>query len=63
MNLVFLVNTQAMFEIAIHHTTFLLDYIHTDVWGPTKMESHGIHTYFVKIIYDQSIRVWLLIEI
>jgi len=37
----------------------ILDYIHTDVWGPTKMASIGANHYFVSFIDDYSRRCWV----
>ena len=37
---------------AIHRTEGILDYVHTDIWRPTKMASlRGMH-YFVSFIDD-----------
>ena len=47
------------FGTAIHNTEGILDYIHTDVWGPTKMSSLGGKHYFVTFVDDFSRRVWV----
>ena len=47
------------FGIAIHNTEGILDYIHTDVWGPTKTASLGGKHYFVTFVDDFSRRVWV----
>ena len=47
------------FGTAIHNTEGILDYIHTDVWGPTKMASLGGKHYFVTFVDDFSKRVWV----
>ena len=47
------------FGTVIHNTEGILDYIHTDVWGPTKTASLGGKHYFVTFIDDFSRRVWV----
>ena len=47
------------FGTAIHNTKGILDYIHTDVWGPTKTVSLGGKHYFVTFVDDFSRRVWV----
>ena len=46
------------FCTAIHQTKGILDYVHTDVWGPTKV-SLGGKRWFVTFIDDYSRRVWM----
>ncbi|CAN1285750.1 Retrovirus-related Pol polyprotein from transposon TNT 1-94, partial [Linum perenne] len=46
------------FGTAIHRTNGVLDYVHTDVWGPTKHASLGGRRWFVTFIDDFSRRVW-----
>jgi len=36
-----------------------MDYIHTDVWGPTRMTSIGGNHCFVSFIDDYSRRCWV----
>ena len=45
------------FGTAIHNTEGILDYIHTNIWGPTKMASLGGKHYFVTFVDDFSRRV------
>ena len=47
------------FGTAIHYTEGILDYIHTDVWGPTKTASLEGKHYFVTFVDDFSRRVWV----
>ena len=47
------------FGTAIPNTEGILDYIHTDVWGPTKTASLGGKHYFVTFVDDFSRRVWV----
>jgi len=48
-----------VFSIVIHRTKEILDYVHTDIWGPTKMTSLGGMHYFVLFIDDFSRRCWV----
>ena len=47
------------FGTVIHNTEGILDYIHTDVWGPTKTASLGGKHYFVTFVDDFSRRFWV----
>ena len=47
------------FGTAIHNTEGILDYIHTDVWGPTKTASSRGKHYFVTFVDDNSRRIWV----
>ena len=47
------------FGIANHDTREILEYVHSDVWGPTKTASLGGSHYFVTFIDDFSRRVWV----
>ena len=47
------------FGIAIHNTEGILDYVHTDVWGPSKTSSLGGKHYYVSFVDDYSRRVWV----
>ena len=51
--------TRVKFGTAVHRTKGTLDYIHTDVWGPTKVSSLGGKHYFVSFVDDFSRRVWV----
>jgi len=42
------------FDTYTHHLHGLLDYIHVDVWGPTKNASLGGHRYFISVVDDYS---------
>ena len=46
------------FGTSIHHTKGILDYVHPDVWGPTKSASMGGRNYFVTFVEDFSRRTW-----
>ena len=47
------------FGTAIHNTEGILNYIHTDEWGPTKTASLGGKHYFVTFVDAFSRRVWV----
>jgi transposase InsO family protein len=47
------------FTTAINRTKGTLDYIHSDVWGPSRVLSKGGARYFVTFIDDFSRKVWL----
>ena len=45
---------------AINHDTHeILKYVHSDIWGPTKIASIGGSHYFIIFIDDFSRRVWV----
>jgi len=46
---------------AIHRTNGILDYTHTDYWGPSRVESLGGHRYFMLLIDDYSNMIWIFI--
>ncbi|CAM8916933.1 unnamed protein product [Rhodiola kirilowii] len=52
-------SSRVKFNKAIHRTTDILDYIHSDLWGPTRTESHSGKRYFITSIDDFSRRVWI----
>ena len=59
-NIVHLVNKKDVkFGTTIHQTKGILDYVHTDVWSPTKNVSLGGKRWFVPFIDDYSRRVWM----
>ncbi|KAE8701188.1 Detected protein of confused Function [Hibiscus syriacus] len=47
------------FGTTIHNTKGIVDYIHSDVWGPSKTSSLGENHYFVTFVEDFSRRVWV----
>ena len=51
--------TRLKFGTAIHNTEGILDYVHTDVWGPSKTSSLGGKHYYVSFVDDYSRRVWV----
>jgi len=51
--------TKVKFGTSTHCTKEILDYVHTDVWGPTKTASIEGNHYFVTFIDDYSRRCWV----
>ncbi|KAL5865755.1 hypothetical protein ACOSQ3_003269 [Xanthoceras sorbifolium] len=47
------------FGTALHNTKGILDYVHTDVWGPTRTPSMSGKHYYVTFVDDFSRRVWV----
>ncbi|GJX27363.1 transposable element [Tanacetum coccineum] len=51
--------TRVKFGTTIHKTQGILDYVHSDVWGPSKTISLGGRHYYVTFVDDFSRRVWV----
>ncbi|KAH9753489.1 Integrase catalytic domain-containing protein [Citrus sinensis] len=51
--------TRVKFGTTNHNTREILEYVHSDVWGPTKTASIGGSHYFVTFVDDFSRRVWV----
>ena len=47
------------FGTGTHHLYSLLELVHVDVWGSTKIASLGGHKYFVSIVDDYSRHYWV----
>ena len=47
------------FKTCKHTSKGILDYIHSDVWGPAPTTSYGGSSYFVSFIDDFSRKVWV----
>jgi hypothetical protein len=47
------------FKTGRHISKGILDYIHSDVWGPSPKVSFGGSSYFVTFIDDYSRKVWI----
>ncbi|KAH9726310.1 hypothetical protein KPL70_008223 [Citrus sinensis] len=52
-------STRTSFKSSVHTTRSILDYIHSDLWGPAQVVSLGGARYFLSIIDDFSRRVWI----
>ena len=48
---------RVQFETATHKTEGILDYVHSDVWGPIRTASWKGHMYFIIFIDDFSRKV------
>ncbi|GJT18000.1 transposable element [Tanacetum coccineum] len=51
--------TRVKFGTTIHKTQGILDYVHSDVWGPLKTIYLGGRHYYVTFVNDFSRRVWV----
>ena len=51
--------TRVKFAKAVHETQNQLDYIHSDLWGPSRVSSIGGARYFLSLIDDYSRKVWI----
>ena len=51
--------TRVKFGSTIHNMKGILNYVHSDVWGPTKVASLGGMHYFVTFLDDYSRKVWV----
>ena len=49
------------FFFVVHHTKGTLDYIHSDLWVPSRVPSHSEARYFLYFIDDFSRKVWVYI--
>ena len=47
------------FKSGKHTSKGILDYIHSDLWGPSPKISYGGSSYFVSFIDDYSRKVWI----
>ena len=57
MNIVFLASSTVSFGTGVHRTKDTLDYIHSDVWGPSQVPSKGGASYLLTLIDDYSRKV------
>ena len=47
------------FKIGFHTSKGVLDYIHSDVWGPVSISSYNSVQYFINFIDDYYRKVWI----
>ncbi|GKF30224.1 retrovirus-related pol polyprotein from transposon TNT 1-94 [Tanacetum coccineum] len=52
-------STRVSFGRGQHMTEGVIDYVHADLWGPSRMESMSGWPYFLLIVNDYSRRVWV----
>ncbi|KAL6333003.1 hypothetical protein AAG906_020022 [Vitis piasezkii] len=50
---------KVLFKTTTHKTEGVLDYVHTNVWGPVRVASLGGSMYFVSFIDDYSRKIWV----
>jgi len=53
---------RAKFNVGWQRTKGTLDYVHADLWGPTKTPSHSGARYFLSIVDDFSRKLWIYIQ-
>lgn len=51
--------SKVRFRTANHTSKDILDYVNTDVWGPSPIKSKGTAEYFITFIGDYSRKVWI----
>ena len=51
--------TRVKFAKTVHETQNQLDYIHSDLWGPSRVPSLGGARYFLTLIDDYFRKVWI----
>jgi len=47
------------FSTAKHRTQGILDYIHSDLWGPSRVPSFGVKCYMLTFVDDFLWKVWV----
>ena len=60
-NCIFGKSNRVKFGNAIHKTKGILDYIHSDLWGPSRIKTLGGTSYFISIIDNFSRKVWVYV--
>ena len=50
-------STRTSFKKSVHKTKSILDYVHSDLWGPSQVLSLGGNRFFMSIIDDYSRKV------
>ena len=50
------------FNASVHTSEDILDYVHADLWGPSRKPSLGGARYMLTIIDDYSRKVWHFFE-
>ena len=57
-SIVCLANTRVKFNTSTHTSKGILDYVHSDLWGPSRKPSLGGARYMLTIIDDYFRKVW-----
>ena len=60
-NCVFGKSTRLKFKRADNVTSGILNYIHSDLWGPSKHPTLGGASYFLSVIDDYSRKLWVYV--
>ena len=47
------------FNLSSHKSKAILDYVHSDLWGPAKVQTQSGNRYFISFIDDYSRKVWV----
>ena len=53
--------TRVSFGEGKHDSRGILEYVHTDVWGPAPVASLGGARYYISFIDDFSRKVWVYV--
>lgn len=53
--------TKVSFKTAIHQIKQVLDYVHSNLWGPSRVPSHGGARYFMTIIDYYFRKIWIYV--
>jgi len=49
------------FGVGVHKSSRPFEYVHSNLWGPSSVKTHGGGSYLMSIIDDYSRRVWVYI--
>ena len=60
-NCVFGKSTRLKFKMVDHMTSGILNYIHLDLWGPSKHPTLGGALYFLSMIDEYSRKLWVYV--
>jgi hypothetical protein len=55
---IFRKHKRVKFNTTVHTTKGTVDYVHVDLWGPSRKPSYGGARYMITIIDDYSRKVW-----
>ena len=50
---------KVQFKTSTHKIEGILDYVHSNIWGPSKVVSIGGSRYYMSLIDDYSRKVWV----
>jgi hypothetical protein len=55
---IFVKHKRVKFNASVHTTKGILEYVHADLWGPSRKKSLGGSSYMLTITNDYSKKVW-----